>query len=82
MNTTWKINIKGIVDQSNNTSRNLVNAEWEQLNCKGEVPEPMSHHSTFIFENKIYCYGGLIGSQGSKSNGDFWILDLDTNKWS
>lgn len=36
----------------------------------------MSHHSAFIHNGKMYCYGGLIGSQGSSSNGDFYILDL------
>jgi hypothetical protein len=45
------------------------------------MPEPMSHHSAFIHDDKLFCYGGLIGSQGSKSNGDFWILDLKTNMW-
>ena len=81
VNTTWKINIQSIVRQSSNGEAN-VSAEWEQLNVKGQVPAPMSHHSSFVFENKLYCYGGLIGSQGGQSNGDLWILDLDTNTWS
>ena len=42
----------------------------------------MSHHSAFIHNGKMYCYGGLIGSQGSSTNGDFYILDLKTLAWS
>ena len=64
VNSTWKIDVKSIVDQSNSGS-NVVRAEWEHVNCKGTMPEPMSHHSAFIHDDKLYCYGGLIGSQGS-----------------
>jgi hypothetical protein len=81
VNSTWKINIQSIVEQCTQGVTNVV-AEWEHLNCKGTIPGPMSHHSAFVHENKLYCYGGLIGSQGSQSNGDFWILDLNKNIWS
>lgn len=81
VNTTWKINIESIVEQSSKGQVNVL-AEWECLDCKGTVPEPMSHHSSFVYDDKLYCYGGLIGSQGNQSNGDFWILDLRKNLWS
>jgi len=57
-----------------------IEAYWEQIiyDKKGPIPLPMSHHSAFIYQNKLHCYGGLIGSQ---SNGDLWILDLRTSKW-
>ena len=42
----------------------------------------MSHHSAFVYNNKMYCYGGLLGSQSSQTNEGFYILDLATNKWS
>ncbi len=29
----------------------------------------------------MYCYGGLLGAQGTITNGDFYILDLETYKW-
>ena len=64
VNSTWKIDVESIVHQSGQ-GLNSVRAEWEFLNCKGTIPEPMSHHSSFVHENKLYCYGGLIGSQGS-----------------
>ena len=81
VNTTWKVDIESIVRQSSQGQVN-VNAEWEYLNVKGTVPEPMSHHSSFVHDDKLYCYGGLIGSQGGQSNGDLWILDLNKNTWS
>ena len=62
------------------SSQSNIEAYWEQIEYdkKGPIPQPMSHHSAFIWQNKLCCYGGLIGSQ---SNGDLWILDLNTNKW-
>ena len=42
----------------------------------------MSHHSAFIDNNCLYCYGGLLGVHGSSTNEDIYKLDLDSQKWN
>lgn len=40
----------------------------------GNNPERRSYHTTFIFESKLYIYGGLDIQNGSLSS--LWELDL------
>jgi len=53
----------------NNSSLN-----WSELRMAGNVPERRSYHSSFVFENKIYIYGGLDIQNGSINS--LWELDL------
>lgn len=41
----------------------------------------MSHHSAFVNDETLYCYGGLLGVHGSTSNNDIYKLDLNTCRW-
>ena len=41
----------------------------------------MSHHSAFIDEETLYCYGGLLGVHGSSTNTDIYKLDLNSQRW-
>ena len=60
INTVWRINIRQIVSGIENDKIN-IETQWDYLKCKGTIPQPMSHHNSFIFNNKMYCYGGLSG---------------------
>ncbi len=40
------------------------------------MPDRRSYHSTFVFENKLYIYGGLDIQNGSLNN--LWELNLST----
>jgi hypothetical protein len=40
----------------------------------GNNPERRSYHTTFMFESKLYIYGGLDIQNGSLSS--LWELDL------
>lgn len=40
----------------------------------GSMPERRSYHSTFVFENKLYIYGGLDIQKGSVST--LWEMDM------
>lgn len=47
---------------------------WSELRIAGKAPERRSYHSSFVFENKIYIYGGLDIQNGSINS--IWELDL------
>jgi hypothetical protein len=42
----------------------------------GNMPDRRSYHSSFIYENKMYIYGGLDIQNGSLES--LWELDLNT----
>ena len=53
---------------------------WEQIiECTGQIPKPISHHSGFVHGHTLYIYGGLIDSD---SNKDLYALNLNTLNWS
>lgn len=53
---------------------NMANLNWSELRMASTAPERRSYHSTFVFENKLYIYGGLDIQNGSVST--LWELDL------
>ena len=81
VNTTWKLNIDEIIRQAEEGESDII-INWESLACAGDAPQPMSHHTAFVYEDQLYCYGGLLGMQGQDSNADFYILNLKTRVWT
>ena len=49
-NTLWKLDLKAVLE--NNP------ATWESIHTQN-TPHPISHHSGFISDQKMYVYGGL-----------------------
>ena len=52
---------------------------WHLMDTAGPKPGPISHHTTTVFNDRIYLFGG------SKSNGaenpNFYSLDLRSFRW-
>lgn len=44
-------------------------------NCK---PKPISHHTSVVYDNKMYLYGG---SYSLENNKQFFALDLNSLNW-
>lgn len=53
--------------------------EWEQIPMQGTYPERISHHTTFVMDDKCIIMGG---QQGEKINGDVFCFDQNTLTWS
>ena len=73
--SAWKLNIDEVIKNSQSVESEIL-TKWEYMKCTGAVPQPLSHHTAFVYEDQLYCYGGILGAQGQISNGDFFILDL------
>ena len=56
------------------TSPSLSNQHWSELRIHGNLPERRSYHSSFVYDNKLYIYGGLDIQNGSVNT--LWELDL------
>lgn len=48
---------------------------WYEVRLFGKVPERRGYHSSFIYNNKLYIYGGHDIREGSLDN--LWVIDLN-----
>jgi hypothetical protein len=47
---------------------------WYELRLKGNAPERRSYHSSFIYDNRLFIFGGLDIREGSMNS--LWELNL------
>ena len=47
------------------------------VETKGEDLHPISHHTSFIRDNKFYIWGGIV----SEASSDFKVYDIISNEW-
>ena len=45
------------------------------MRLTGNIPERRGYHSTFVYKNKLYIYGGHDIREGSFDN--LWMINLD-----
>lgn len=60
ISSIWRLDLQQI-NKASQGGKNNIYVNWEQIKIRGKEPEPMTHHTSFVHNNKIYCYGGLIG---------------------
>ncbi|MBN2104240.1 T9SS type A sorting domain-containing protein [bacterium] len=53
--------------------------KWERIVPQNNPPPPRKNHSAFIYDEKMYIFGG---SSGSTCLNDFWHYDFDTQIWT
>ena len=51
---------------------------WSELRLKGHAPERRSYHSSFVYENRLFIFGGLDIREGSLNT--LWELNLTNMK--
>ena len=76
---------------------NVKNANWEEVETRGDVPNAISFHCVIAYQNKLYVFGGVrekskqhqlgvrrkISEAGIKElNPVFHVLNLQTLQWS
>jgi len=53
--------------------------KWEHKVPQNNPPPPRKNHCAFIYDEKMYIFGG---SSGSTCLNDFWHYDFDTQIWT
>eukprot|EP01035_Chromulina_nebulosa_P018310 gene18310-23996_t len=53
---------------------------WTKIENNGRIPEPRSHHTAVLYNNKIIIFGGFRSSNIRYN--DIWILDISNDEWS
>ena len=69
LNTIFKFNIE---------TNEITKIEY-QNNDSEKLPLPRTGHTSFIYENNLYVFGGSIKDGGLLN--DLWKLDLEAIKW-
>jgi hypothetical protein len=51
---------------------------WKELNPTTQPPAPRRAHTSFVYDDKMYIFGGW---NGVECFNDMWYYDFDLNKW-
>jgi len=52
--------------------------EWTKFECGNDLPDPRSSHSSVVFEDALYIYGGLANDTLCN---DLWRLSVKNKRW-
>ena len=78
LNSMWSINLNDLDRFVPGETEYNANPEWQQVNTSGHKPPPISHHTSVVFNSKMYLYGGCSIDNENKN---MYTLDLVKNQW-
>jgi N-acetylneuraminic acid mutarotase len=62
---------------------NLTKMKWSKMKQNGNIPEVRVYHSSVIYRNCMYVFGGLlIGLRPPKFSNELYEYNLHTNTWN
>ena len=53
---------------------------WSVPRLTGDLPPALTHHTLLRYDKLLVLFGGLV--DGKEAQGDVWVMDTDTNRWS
>jgi len=78
LKSLWCIDLSELDDFVPGESEFSLNPEWYELNTTGTRPPAISHHTSLVYQNKMFLFGGSTRDQ---ENTNFYQLDLTKNQW-
>lgn len=73
------LDLRKIKDMDVDISVQNKDCAWNEIQTKGEEkPGPLAHHSSVVFGDKMYLFGG---SNLETENRKFFSLDMNTFRW-
>jgi len=77
--TLWMMNLANLQDLDKPEFEQDKKLMWHLIETSGPNPGAISHHSSVVYNERMYLFGG------SKANGEenkkFYSLDLKSYKW-
>jgi hypothetical protein len=71
LNDVWELDI---------TNEN--NLKWEKINCKGELPMIRSEHTSVLYKNELFIFGGILEDEKFyRTKEDILIFDMIAHKF-
>mmetsp|Transcript_16421 Transcript_16421/g.27826 ORF Transcript_16421/g.27826 Transcript_16421/m.27826 type:complete len:159 (+) Transcript_16421:214-690(+) len=78
LNSLWTIDLNELDQFENGVTEYNPNPDWLEVSTTGQKPPPISHHSSIVYQNKMYLFGG---SSRDSENLNMYSLDLVKNQW-
>ena len=79
LSSLWMINLAHLQDLEKPESEQDKKLMWHLMETTGPNPGAISHHTSVVFNERMYLFGG------SKANGEenprFFSLDLKSYRW-
>ena len=77
--------VNDLENQSETSTKKML--EWWRIETNGpQKPGPLAHHSSVVFGDKMYMFGGSgprtqAQQMSDKPNASLWTLELKTMRW-
>jgi hypothetical protein len=55
----------GNINRANDPNEKFEELEWDELEIEGIKPKPVSHHTSVMFGDQMYLFGGITGAVDS-----------------
>eukprot|EP00347_Sterkiella_histriomuscorum_P011091 403373787 len=84
LGSLWMLDIGKLSEQSNSEfpEQSDKRASWTKVEFHGkESPGLIAHHTSVVFGEKMYTFGGSSTSNMKDQSHSFYSLDLKTYKW-
>ena len=75
----WVMNLGHLGDLDKPEFEQEKKLMWSQIETSGPSPGALAHHSSVVFNDRMYLFGG--SSSNGAENQKFYSLDLKTFKW-
>ena len=81
MSSMWMFDLAELDDLGKVEDEKEYSCRWNHIKLKGkDQPGKISHHSSVVYKNKVYVYGG--NSCDTDPQGKIYELDLSYSQWS
>jgi len=75
----WNIDLSDLEEFLPGESEFSLNPEWSEVKTSGPKPPPISHHSSLVYQHKMFLFGG---STRDAENLNMYSLDLVKDQWA
>ena len=82
MSSLWMLDFSHFDDLLVQPEDREYTCSWRSIEIKGQNPGPISHHTSVVYMNKMYLWGGIIGKDREANAGQIWELDLQKTQWN
>ena len=80
MDNLWVIDLTTFDDLDQQPEDQDRDCAWKLKETKGDSPGALSHHTSVVYNDKMYLFGGSYAS--GEQNPDFYSLTIDKLAWT
>ena len=75
----WMLDLGKLIDLEKPEEDQRKECMWHKIDTSGKGPGAVSHHSSVVYGDKMYLFGG--SKENGEENPHLFSLDLKSYKW-